>query len=116
MANISVSIDAKGNLVCPDITGAIGESVTWVPDTNSISSIASITTTVGSFDPVPSARNSWTGTLATDGSLPDGGTGLDYTISVNATNGTQKQKSPKIAINPPEEKTKKAEALHSTES
>ena len=116
MANINVSIDAKGNLVCPDVTGLLGESVTWVPDPGSISSIASITTTVGSFDPAPSARNSWTGTIATDGSLPDGGTGLGYTISVNASNGAQKQKSPRISVNPPEERTQKADAVHTTEA
>ena len=118
MSNINVSIDGKGNLQCPDINGVLGESVTWVPDPNTISSIASITTSVGTFDPAPSARNSWTGTLATDGTLPTGGKGLDYTIVVNPVNSStgQKQKSPKIAINPPEEKTKKEETLHETES
>lgn len=115
MANINVSIDARGNLQCPDITGNLGESVTWVADGSSISSIASITTSVGSFDPVPSAKNNWTGTLATDGTLPDGGRGVDYTITVTATNGTQKHKAPKITVAPPEPKPKKEETLHTTE-
>jgi hypothetical protein len=118
MANINVSIDGKGNLQCPDINGALGESVTWVPDPTTISSIASITTSIGTFNPAPSARNNWTGTLATDGTLPSGGTGLDYTITVNPQNSAsgQKTKTPKISVNPPEEKTKKEEALHATES
>jgi len=118
MATINVSIDGKGNLVCPDINGVLGESVTWAPDPNTISSIASITTTVGSFDPAPSAKNSWTGTLATDGSLPSGGQGLDYTIAVNPVNSAsgQKTKAPKITIAPPEEKIVKAETSYATES
>jgi hypothetical protein len=114
MASINVSIDAKGNLVCSDIQGLLGESVTWEPDPTTVTSIDSITPSVGSFNPAPSARNSWTGTLATEGTLPNGGKGIDYTITVTATNGTQKQKSPKIAMNPPQEKTKKT--LHTTGS
>jgi hypothetical protein len=100
MADITVSIDAKGNLQCPDINGAIGESVTWVPDATTVLSIQSITTNVGSFNPPPTARNNWTALLAGDGTLPNGGLGWDYTIIVNPKNsGTgQKQKSPKITM------------------
>jgi hypothetical protein len=100
MANINVSIDAKGNLVCDDITGKIGESITWVPDGTTVSSIASITATVGSFNPAPSARNNWTGTIATDGSLKGGGMGLDYTIVANekGVGVGQKQRAPRITI------------------
>jgi hypothetical protein len=104
MAHIAISIDAKGNLQCPDITGVLQEQITWVPDANSISSIKSITTSVGSFNPAPSSGNGWRGTIATDGPIPAGGDGLDYTIIVNARNGGTKQKSPKISIRPPEEK------------
>jgi len=118
MANINVSIDGKGNLQCPDITGVLGESVTWVPDANTISSIQSITTSVGSFNPAPTDKNNWTGTLATDGSMPSGGEGLQYTIVVNPVNSAsgQKTRSPRIVINPPEGKTvtKKADTLHET--
>jgi hypothetical protein len=105
MATINVSIDAKGNLVCSDINGTLDESITWSPD-STIRSIDSITTSVGSFNPAPSARNSWTGTLATDGSLPSGENGVSYTITVTSTSGTQKQKSPKISVNPPVPKPK----------
>ena len=118
MATITVSIDGKGNLVCPDISGILNESITWAPDGTTVASIQSITASVGSFNPAPSSRNSWTGTLATDGTLPGGGTGLDYTIVVNPVNSAtgQKQKAPKITINPPEEKAAKAETLYTTES
>lgn len=104
MANINVSIDAKGNLKCDDITGTLGESLTWVPDATTILSIASITTSVGSFNPAPSARNNWTGTIATDGPIKNNSeVGLDYTIVVNPKNVTsgQKTKSPKIVISSP---------------
>jgi hypothetical protein len=116
MANIAVSVDAKGNLVCGDIVGTLGESLTWVPDASTIRSIDSITTSVGTFNPAPSSRNNWTGTLATDGSLPSGGNGIDYTITVTASDGTQKTKAPKITVNPPEEKAVKAETSYATES
>ena len=111
MATISVSIDSKGNLNCADINGTLDESVTWSPD-SSIRSIDSITTSVGSFDPAPSSRNSWTGTLSTDGTLPSGGNGIDYTITVTSTSGAQKQKSPKIGITPPEPKPKKEKSMY----
>ena len=112
MATISVSIDAKGNLNCDDINGSLDESITWTPDSNSVRSIDSITTSVGTFDPAPSSRNSWTGTLATDGSLPQGGSGVDYTITVTSTGGVQKHKSPKIGITPPEPKPKKEKSMY----
>jgi hypothetical protein len=100
MANIPVSIDAKGNLVCNDISGYLDESITWVPDGNSVSSIQSITTAIGSFNPAPSAKNNWTTKIATDGSMPGGTKGVDYTIVVNAKDSRwgQRQKSPKITI------------------
>jgi hypothetical protein len=103
-ANLQVSIDAKGNLVCPDITGKLGESITWTPDGTSVASIQSITATIGSFNPVPSAANNWTGSFATDGVFRGGELGLEYTIVVNPTNPAvgQKQKSPKITVSAPE--------------
>ena len=98
---INVSIDAKGNLVCDNATGSSGNSVTWAPDANSISAITSITLNVGTFTTAPSARNSWTGTLGTDGNLGNNTMGWDYTIAVNGTNGAAKQKSPKIVVATP---------------
>ena len=103
MANITLSIDAKGNLQCPDITGQLGESITWIPDGTTVASIQSITTSVGSFNPEPSARNNWTGNIATDGTMPNRQTGVDYTIIVNPVNSAtgQKQKTPKIVVSAP---------------
>ena len=104
MANIPVSIDAKGNLVCGDIIGSLGESITWVPDGSTVTSIQSIITSVGSFNPAPSARNNWTGTIATDGPVPGSGVGVVYTIVVNSRNVQwgQKQRTPKITVTVPE--------------
>ena len=118
MASITLSIDAKGNLVCPDISGFLTEAITWTPDGTTVASIQSITANVGSFNPAPSGRNNWTGNLATDGRLPDGGTGVDYTIVVNPVNSAtgQKTKAPKITVTPPEEKAAKAETSYATES
>jgi len=118
MASITLSIDGKGNLVCPDISGFLNESITWTPDGTTVSSVQSITPTVGSFNPAPSARNNWTGSVATDGRMGNGETGVEYTIVVNPVNSAtgQKQKSPKIAITPPEEKTQKAETAQAKES
>jgi len=98
--NINVSIDDKGNLVCPDVSGILGESFTWVPDINSVASIQSITASVGAFNPLPSAANGWTGTMASEGIFRNGGQGLEYTIVVNPRNSSigQKQKSPKIMV------------------
>src|SRR6266480_3647584 len=97
---INVSIDLKGNLKCDDITGQLNEQITWVPDGTTVLSIASITTSIGSFNPAPSASNNWTGTIATDGSLGSGNMGLDYTIVVNPKNVSlgQKTKAPKITV------------------
>jgi hypothetical protein len=102
MANINVSIDAKGNLKCDDLVGSLGESITWVPDGNTVTSIQSITPTVGSFNPAPSARNNWTGTIATDGPIGTG-VGVTYTIVVNGrgVGVGQKQKTPKITVSAP---------------
>ena len=112
MSRLVLSIDAKGNLQCPDVNGVLGESFTWVPDQTTVTSVDSITTSIGSFNPAPTAANGWTGILATDGSLPGGGNGVDYTITASAKNGTQKHKSPKIAVPPSGEKTKKSKNLH----
>ena len=119
MPNITVSIDGKGNLQCPDISGYINESITWVPDGITVSSIQSITTSVGSFNPAPSSRNNWTGTVATDGSLNGGGEGVVYTIVANPVNSAtgQKQRTPRITIAPPDEVTApKAVAFEETKN
>lgn len=99
MATITVSIDANGNVVCQDIDARIGENVTWVPDPRSVTSIQSITADVGSFNPAPTARNNWSGTIATDGPIGQG-LGLSYTIVVNGQGKGvgQKRKAPKINI------------------
>lgn len=99
MANINVSIDAKGNLKCDDIVSSLGQQVTWVPDGTTVLSISSITTSVGSFNPAPSARNNWTGTIATDGPIGTG-VGINYTIVVTGkgVGVGQKQRTPKISI------------------
>lgn len=118
MASITLSIDGKGNLVCPDISGFLNESITWTPDGVTVLSVQSITPTVGSFNPAPSSRNNWTGNVATDGRMDNGQTGVEYTIVVNPVNSAtgQKTKTPKIAVAPSEDKAAKAEPLKATES
>jgi hypothetical protein len=96
--DISVSVDNKGNLSCPDTSSNANASVTWTPNSSTINSIQSITATAGTFSTAPTARNNWTAVLGTAADLGSGVFGWQYTIDADTKNNGQKQKAPRILL------------------
>ena len=82
--NIQVSIDAQGNISCPDATVRAGDTVTWPVTGGTISSITP--GTPSPFRNTPQISNGqWSATVVGAGS---------YTI----TDPQGKQRTPKISI------------------
>jgi plastocyanin len=93
MANISipVSIDALGNITCPDETVAVGDTVTWAVTWATAQGSITVGPATGKASPfttitAPGRTNSqWSATVRSAG---------EYNIADSGG----KQKSPKIAI------------------
>ena len=84
MANIAVSIDAEGNITCPDETLAAGSQVTWVVTGGTVTSIAPGKPSPFNTPPAIS-RGQWNATVIASGS---------YTI----TDSVGKTRTPRITI------------------
>jgi len=86
MANIpvSVSIDAQGNITCPDITARRGDTITWSATGGSVSNIVPGDPSPFTMNPT-STRGQWSATVLGAGS---------YTI----WDPQGKQRTPKITI------------------
>jgi len=109
MATLNVSYDSKtGTVTCPDATVNDGDTITWVPDGTTVTSIASISDPNSSFNPAPAQgvrTNNWTATVAVANTI-------NYTITVNTASVGQKQKTPKVTVNPPMPKPKHEKMHH----
>lgn len=89
MANISVQIDAQGNITCPDITTTVGDTLTWTPTGGTISNITPGTPSPFTVAPSIGRNGAWAATVRGNGT---------YTI----TDPQGKVKTPRINIVAPE--------------
>jgi hypothetical protein len=93
MPDIPVSINAKGDITCGDYTTTqVNQVITWNVSGGTITNITP--GTPSPFKTAPASTNGqWSATIVASGS---------YTI----TDQQGKQKTPRIIVNPPEEKAK----------
>ena len=94
MATIGVSIDAQGNITCPDESLRAGDPVSWSVSGGTITSIVPGSPSPFSSNPTVS-RGQWSATVIGSGT---------YTI----TDAQGKQKTPKITVLTPMAETEKS--------
>jgi hypothetical protein len=93
MANIPVSIDARGNLNVPDLSASRGEAVTWSIDASQGTITAITQGTAFSAAPVNN-RGTWSANV--EGSTVGQ---LSYDITVDPSDGgASKTKAPRISV------------------